>query len=222
MGKQNSASPTHAAYIHNLRLKSWGLIHEVSGFVVSERLRSLQSMLLKYSPDQPRVPAGDSAGGQWTSGGSGSSDERRVQKPILNVVQSIDDAVDHLKKNADTKPRGKCATYVRRALNKGGFAVRPPNDGHGYAKNYGSELRRVGFESIATSIHPSKYPVAGYSPHKGDVMVMDSYPTQSIPAGHMAMYTGKQWVSDWPQRSFWPGSGYRSYQPRYTIYRYSK
>jgi len=208
---------TNLEHVRDLRLKSWQLLHEASGFIVSERLRRLQSMLAKYDPNQPRVPAGDSAGGQWTSGDGGGSGARQ---PILNAVQNIDDAIDHLEENADTKPRGKCAAYVRRALNKGGFAVRPPNDGHGYAKNYGPELRRVGFEPVAASIHPSKYPVEGYSPRKGDVMVMDTYPTQSIPAGHMAMYTGKQWISDWPQRSFWPGSGYRSYKPSYTIYRY--
>lgn len=27
--------------------------------------------MLKYAPDQPRVPAGSSDGGQWTSGGGG-------------------------------------------------------------------------------------------------------------------------------------------------------
>lgn len=52
---------------------SWQLIHEVSGFAVSESLRQMQTMLTKYSPYQPRVPAGSSDGGQWTSGGGGST-----------------------------------------------------------------------------------------------------------------------------------------------------
>lgn len=59
--------------ISNLRLKSWRLIHEVSGYVVGERLRQVQVMLVKYSPEQPRVPAGSENGGQWTSGGVGST-----------------------------------------------------------------------------------------------------------------------------------------------------
>lgn len=33
----------------------------------------MQALLSKYSPDQPRVPAGSSTGGQWTSGGGGSA-----------------------------------------------------------------------------------------------------------------------------------------------------
>lgn len=36
----------------------------------------LRSYVIKYSPDQPRVPAGNPDGGQWTNGGgSGSSND---------------------------------------------------------------------------------------------------------------------------------------------------
>lgn len=205
--------------IHKARLKSLALLHEMAAYAVSERLRQMQELLVKYSPSQPRVPAGSPDGGQWTNGSGGG--ERRVRKPILNVAQRIDEAVDHLEKNAEKMPQGWCAKYVRRALNRGGFSVGAPNDGgHYYARNYGSELMQAGFKPIVTSPHPSKYPIAGYKPHKGDVMVMDTYPTQSKPAGHMAMYSGKQWISDWPQQSFWPGRGYLDYKPSYTIYRY--
>jgi pimeloyl-ACP methyl ester carboxylesterase len=58
------------------------MIHEVSAYVVSERLRQVQSMLVKYSPNQPRVPAGSSAGGQWTSGG-GSASAEKLQKIVV-------------------------------------------------------------------------------------------------------------------------------------------
>jgi len=36
----------------------------------------------KYNPDQPRVPAGDPQGGQWTSGGEGSTPQAE-DKPKL-------------------------------------------------------------------------------------------------------------------------------------------
>ncbi len=41
---------------------------------------SLTTLRAKYSPDQPRVPAGNSDGGQWTSGGGGgaAADDSRV------------------------------------------------------------------------------------------------------------------------------------------------
>jgi hypothetical protein len=70
-------------HVHHLRVKSWALLHETSGFVMSERLRELNDRLMKYSPDQPRVPAGQRDGGQWTSGvGGGGFTDR------LNAIQA--------------------------------------------------------------------------------------------------------------------------------------
>jgi hypothetical protein len=43
----------------------------------------LRAALKKYSPDQPRVPAGNSGGGQWTSdGGNGPADDSRVVSDV--------------------------------------------------------------------------------------------------------------------------------------------
>jgi hypothetical protein len=43
----------------------------------------LRAALKKYSPDQPRVPAGNSDGGQWTSdGGNGPADGSRVVSDV--------------------------------------------------------------------------------------------------------------------------------------------
>jgi hypothetical protein len=44
------------------------LRHELAKIRLDYELRRFQR---KYSPDQPRVPAGNSDGGQWTSGGGG-------------------------------------------------------------------------------------------------------------------------------------------------------
>jgi HK97 family phage portal protein len=55
------------------------------------------TLLAKYSPDQPRVPAGNSDGGQWTSGGGGEggSGEEEGDRELLPenakpVASSID------------------------------------------------------------------------------------------------------------------------------------
>jgi hypothetical protein len=45
---------------------------ELPALVMAE----LQSELKKYSPDQPRVPAGNSKGGQWTAEGRGDDTDR--------------------------------------------------------------------------------------------------------------------------------------------------
>jgi hypothetical protein len=54
----------------------------------------LARLRLKYSPDQPRVPAGNPDGGQWTSGGgtSGGQDTRVAPTANRNDPRVISDA----------------------------------------------------------------------------------------------------------------------------------
>lgn len=50
---------------------------------------SLATLLAKYDPNQPRVPAGSSDGGQWTSGGGpASGDEKRDQESLPENAQA--------------------------------------------------------------------------------------------------------------------------------------
>jgi hypothetical protein len=52
---------------------------ELPALVMAE----LRAALKKYSPDQPRVPAGNSGGGQWTSdGGGGPAPDSRVVSDV--------------------------------------------------------------------------------------------------------------------------------------------
>jgi hypothetical protein len=46
--------------------------------------------LLKYSPDQPRVPAGNPDGGQWTSGGEGEESEDNIYSDAIKPVYPIE------------------------------------------------------------------------------------------------------------------------------------
>lgn len=47
------------------------------------RLRLLEHILRKFDPNQPRVPAGNSDGGQWTDGGAGSGASGGLQaRPV--------------------------------------------------------------------------------------------------------------------------------------------
>ncbi len=69
-------------YICALRLKSWEMIHEISGYVVSEQFSRINKVLAKYNPAEARVPAGNPTGGQWTSGGgNGGINEGTVFLP---------------------------------------------------------------------------------------------------------------------------------------------
>ena len=76
------------------------------------------------------------------------------------------------------------------------------------ARNYGASLTCTGF-----------YEVSGTNPHRGDVVVIQ--PITDHPDGHMAMYDGAIWISDFKQpHGFYPGPAYRSARPPYKIYRH--
>jgi type VI secretion system secreted protein VgrG len=118
----------------------------------------------------------------------------------------IDAAVKYLDGHAKSHATGFCAKAVRSAILAGRVDISPHP---GIAKSYGIYLQRSGF---------SLQPVTGYVPAKGDVVVLQSY-TGGQPAGHIAMYDGTQWVSDFKQRDMWAGPGYRKHKPQYAIYR---
>jgi len=118
----------------------------------------------------------------------------------------IDKAIVHLNTNAHLAAGGECAKYVRRALAAGGVVIDP----HPFsAKAYGPYLTRAGFSAVAAD---------KYVPQKGDVVVIQNYKGGDI-NGHIAMYNGTQWVSDFKQRDIWAGPGYRINKPAYQVYR---
>lgn len=119
---------------------------------------------------------------------------------------NIEAAVTHLNGAAGDHSSGRCARYVREAIQAGGVTIQPhPRD----AKDYGPYLVSSRFAQVAAE---------GYTPQAGDVVVIQPY-TGGSPAGHIAMYNGTQWVSDFTQRDMWSGPGYRTHQPAYVIYR---
>lgn len=115
-------------------------------------------------------------------------------------------AVARLDGNAQPQSDGLCAHYVRLALAAGGVVISPwPAN----ACDYGPYLIAAGLAQIAT---------APVDPLAGDVVVLQPYPTGN-PSGHIAMYDGTQWVSDFRQRDIWAGPGYRAAQPPLAIFR---
>ena len=178
-----------------------------------------------FNEDEPRDERG-----RWTDGGdSVMSGTSSISADIQTAISHLNQATDDLKArqisqgNQNSFGEGKCATYVRQALNTAGFDVTQPEDGgHGFAKNYGSSLENAGFTAIATwdktSTLSSDGYIAGYIPQAGDVVVMQNY-VGGNEAGHMAMYSGSQWVSDFKQNSIWAGYCYRTNKPNYVIYR---
>jgi len=148
-----------------------------------------------------------------------------VDKPLskpLNVDRAIDVLHSHV--NPGNVPLGNCAQNVSNAIRATGITVTPPPNAPGkpypVAKDYGLPLEAAGFQSVINN-NSGTYPPIGYIPKKGDVVVIQPISDPKHSAGHMAMYDGKQWVSDFKQRDFWPGPQYRTERPSYTIYRHN-
>lgn len=115
-------------------------------------------------------------------------------------------SVEHLNRSARGHSIGQCAKYVRGAVEAGGVILQR----HTSAKDYGSSLRKVGFGAF--SVAPSIY-IAG------DVAIIQPIPGH--PHGHMTMYNGSVWISDFKQyNGLYPGPSYRKHKPAFTIYRY--
>ena len=116
----------------------------------------------------------------------------------------------HLRTSARNQSQGKCARAIRLALEAAGAntAGHPVN-----AKDWGATLLRIGFQVIA--VHRPE----GFLFRKGDIVVMQPY-LGGHPAGHIAGFDGRKWVSDFIQHDFWAGPGYRKERPSYAVYRY--
>jgi hypothetical protein len=103
---------------------------------------------------------------------------------------------------------GLCARHVREAVAAGGLQLVH----HASAKDYGSSLLQSGFRAL-----PGR-PSQGFL--RGDVAVIEAIPGH--PHGHMCMFDGDKWVSDFVQEhGLYPGPSYRALKPAYTVYRHT-
>lgn len=95
-----------------------------------------------------------------------------------------------MRDNAGTKSVGECAKFCRRGLEAGGFDTegRPRHAG-----DYGQFLLSRGAGEV---------PSENYSPEMGDIAVFSK--NEAHPFGHIQIFDGEQWVSDFRQRGFNP------------------
>lgn len=114
----------------------------------------------------------------------------------FNVVKALEWA----KNNVGIKSVGSCAKYVRQMLEAGGINIsgRPSS-----AYQYAGFLPKIGFKHIAVLKSKSEQlKWSAYQAVPGDIAVM-----AHGQHGHICMWTGKQWVSDFVQHNMWPYSG---------------
>ncbi|MBV8043726.1 CHAP domain-containing protein [Pluralibacter sp.] len=114
-----------------------------------------------------------------------------------------DGAISYAKTHAQPQSTGNCAHYVTKAIRNGG-GLNIPNTRS--AKDIGITLVNAGFRLVYDQ------------PHAGDVAVIQSIPHHDH--GHVCIYDGQQWISDFVQRSMYPGPGYRELHPHYELFRH--
>lgn len=160
--------------------------------------------------DRSGNSSGSGGGGTGSNGGGGSSSSGGNQNNSGSTTNSaVSKAADYATQHAYSSYTkdlcGHCARAIRRALESAGFDM---SSHPVYATNYGPKLIRLGFTEI---------PNDGYSPEKGDVRVWGPRPKQNPPAGHIDIYNGKNWVSDYIQHGNYPGAAYQNVS--FKIYR---
>ena len=121
---------------------------------------------------------------------------------LTRHTYNIDKATEYLTIHKESKSVGACARYVRLAIEAGGCPTYfYPHNANGYFKF----LPALGFTEIDKQ---------NYTPRKGDVIVIESEKH-----GHIAMYNGKVWISDFQQRDRWGWKKYRKPGVRYALFR---
>lgn len=123
--------------------------------------------------------------------------QQQVRGSIPNRNSAPAIAAASASRVALSRSSGYCARYVRRALQSAGYLFTPNESAYQYASR--GTLAQAGFTKISNSM----------APQIGDVVVYDR--TSSRPHGHIQIFDGNDWVSDFRQSSISPYSGNYSY-----------
>ena len=116
---------------------------------------------------------------------------------ILNSNSAPAIAAARASRVALSRSSGYCARYVRTALQAAGYEFTPNPSAYQYASL--GTLSSAGFTKISNNVQPQV----------GDVVVFNR--TSSRPHGHIQIFDGRDWVSDFRQNSINPYSGNHSY-----------
>ena len=111
------------------------------------------------------------------------SSETGMGNPMLN-------AMTFARQHAKKKSSGYCARYVANALEYAGIKFQRQPSAYMYHSN--GILKKAGFGLVSTSM-------SGYSPQPGDVCVVGRFNNHKH--GHICIYDGRNWISDFVQRT---------------------
>lgn len=122
-------------------------------------------------------------------------------------------AISYITAHACSSSTGLCAGMVRCALEAGGLNT----DGRpGSACDYDTWLQSRNFIVVGTKQSGT---LENYVPQEGDIVVFES--TTGHSHGHIAMFCGSGWYSDFKQNSMFVSSAYQQEDVEYTILRFN-
>jgi hypothetical protein len=135
-----------------------------------------------------------------TSPGSSSTPPSYIpqgsQTEYKGDKSTMEHAADYATSKAGGSSIGYCARYVANALQAVGFKF--TRQGSAYMYHTNGILKNLGFGLVSVGQQ-------GYTPQKGDVCVINRFMgSKNHPHGHICIYNGTQWVSDFRQRKASP------------------
>lgn len=148
-------------------------------------------------PQSTDAPAPDQPAGNTASDPAGTPDAMTTPAAGAAVTPpaskfDVDKAAAYLDAHAapayDPNAKHYCARAVRLAIAAGGRDVANTDD----AQDYGPKLVQAGYTQLDADARKT------YTPQKGDVIIYPAW--QKHTSGHMEMYDGKHWVSDFMQK----------------------
>ncbi|WP_298978996.1 CHAP domain-containing protein [uncultured Psychrobacter sp.] len=123
--------------------------------------------------------------------------EQQIRNSIPDSNSAPARAAASAARAAHARSTGYCARYVRKALQSAGYEFTPNPSAYQYATR--GTLAKAGFTKISNDMQPQV----------GDVVVFDR--TSRRPHGHIQIFDGNGWVSDFRQKGISPYSGVHSY-----------
>ena len=114
---------------------------------------------------------------------------------LTGLNKQVNEAADFATGNAYKQSLGKCAKFVNDALIKSGIKLQ-----RGHAYQMPENLKKAGFVSQPVT-NSTKF-------RKGDIVTFGRNPNKKIEYGHIQIFNGSNWVSDFGQKSYLPGKKY--------------
>lgn len=150
--------------------------------LIEEKEREQQRIAEEKAAAERRQRAAEAATVARSSSASRQSSSARLNSSARPVI-----AARRASRAAHSRSRGLCAKYVRLALQAAGYKFTPNASAYQYATR--GTLARAGFTKISNNSKPQV----------GDVVVISR--SRKHPHGHIAIYDGRNWVSDFRQRN---------------------